>query len=181
MANGKRRRFFRKWKGEEGQSVLEFALVLPILILLLTVPLDFFIYMNTQMNLSSAASECISQLEYSDILAGTEGTTVREVLEDNFAKRLEPEKVKVEELKAESSRKHNYTYYVYSSDLADPANFAGQFESRPASYQSSTLTLQLSYERRAVTFWGAMFLGNTYEVKTPVYTRNIFVNGYTPG
>ncbi|MEY8353959.1 TadE/TadG family type IV pilus assembly protein [Lachnospiraceae bacterium 54-53] len=176
-----KKKIWSGWGEEGGQSVLEFALVLPILVLLLMIPLDFFIYMNTQMTLSSAASECISRLDYPSVSSGTGGTTVMEVLVQDFSERLDPGMVTIEELNAGSSQKTDYTYYVYSSDLADPSDFAGQFESRPASYRFAQLNLQLSYERTAVTFWGALFLGNTYEVKTPVYSRNVYINGYTPG
>jgi len=167
-------------KEENGQSVMEFALILPILVLLFTVPVDFFLYMNTQMTLSSAASESINRLEYSDIYAGTGSNKVMEVIVQNFTERLDPGRVVIEELEAGLSNKNDYTYYVYSSDLANPADFGSQFEVRPGSYQFTEVQLQLSYERSPVTFWGTLFLGNTYEVKTPVYSRSIYISGYTP-
>ncbi|WP_159442039.1 TadE/TadG family type IV pilus assembly protein [Clostridium sp. Marseille-P2415] len=167
-------------KDESGQSVLEFALILPVLVLLLTLPVDFFLYMNTQMTLSSAASECISRLDYSDISSGTVSNKVMQVISQNFTERLDPGMVNIKELNAGSSNKNDYSYYVYSSDLADPSDFGSQFEARPGSYQYTEVQLQLSYERSAVTFWGTLFLGNTYEVKTPVYSRNIYISGNTP-
>lgn len=167
-------------KEENGQSVMEFALILPILVLLFTLPVDFFLYMNTQMTLSSAASESINRLEYSDIYTGTGSNKVMEVIVQNFTERLDPGRVVIEELEAGLSNKNDYTYYVYSSDLANPADFGSQFEVRPGSYQFTEVQLQLSYERSPVTFWGALFLGDTYEVKTPVYSRNIYISGYTP-
>lgn len=167
-------------KEENGQSVMEFALILPILVLLFTLPVDFFLYMNTQMTLSSAASESISHLDYSDIISGTGSNRVMEVIVDNYTERLDPGRVTIMELNAGSSDKNDYSYYVYSSDLSNPTDFGSQFEVRPGSYQFSEVQLQLSYERSPVTFWGALFLGNTYEVKTPVYSRNIYISGYTP-
>lgn len=172
---------WRRCEEESGQSVMEFALILPILVLLLTLPLDFFIYMNTQMTLSSAASECISRLDYSDVSSGTGSNTVMEVLAQNFSERLDPGSVTIKELNAGSSEKNDYNYYVYSSELANPSDFGSQFETRPASYQFAKVQLQLSYERSAITFWGSLFLGQTYEVKTPVYSRNIYISGYAPG
>lgn len=167
-------------KDESGQSVLEFALILPVLVLLLTLPVDFFLYMNTQMTLSSAASECISRLDYSDLSSGTVSNKVMQVISQNFTERLDPGMVNIKELNAGSSNKNDYSYYVYSSDLANPSDFGSQFEMRPGSYQYTEVQLQLSYERSTVTFWGTLFLGNTYEVKTPVYSRNIYLSGYTP-
>lgn len=167
-------------KNESGQSVMEFALILPILVLLLTLPVDFFLYMNTQMTLSSAAGDCISRLDYSDISSGTESIKVKEVVAQNFTERLDPGKVQITELNSGSRNKNDYSYYVYSSDLANSSDFESQFEVRPGSYQFTDVQLQLSYERTSVTFWGALFLGNTYEVKTPVYSRNIYISGNTP-
>lgn len=167
-------------KNESGQSVLEFALILPVLIMLLTLPVDFFLYMNTQMTLSSAAGDCIGRLDFSDIYSGTGSNKVMEVIGQNFTERLDPGKVHITQLDAGIMNKNDYSYYVYSSDLANPADFENQFEVRPGSYQYTDVQLQLSYERSAVTFWGALFLGNTYVVKTPVYSRNIYISGYTP-
>jgi Flp pilus assembly protein TadG len=106
-------------KNESGQSVIEFALILPILVLLLTIPVDFFLYMNTQMTLSSAAGDCISRLDYSDISSGTGSNKVKEVVSQNFTERLDPGKVQITELNAGSRNKNDYSYYVYSSDLAN--------------------------------------------------------------
>ncbi len=169
-----------RWKKENGQSVIEFALILPIMMLLFTLPVDFFLKMNTQMTLSSAASECISRLEYSDIVSGTGSNEVMEVIVDNYTERLDPGRVNIKELNAGSSNKNDYSYYVYSSDLANPSDFGSQFEVRPGSYQYTEIQLQLSYERSPVTIWGTLFLGNSYEVKTPVYSRDVYISGYTP-
>lgn len=167
-------------RGENGQSILEFALILPIIVLLFTAPVDFFICMNTKMTLNSAASECISRLDYSDVSSGTVSNKVTQTITQNFTERLDPLKVNIEELNAGSSRKNDYSYYVYSSDRANPSDFGSQFEVRPGSYEYTEVQLQLSYERSAVTFWGTFFLGNTYKVKTPVYSRDIYISGYTP-
>ncbi|WP_349672912.1 TadE/TadG family type IV pilus assembly protein [Lacrimispora sp.] len=167
-------------KDENGQSILEFALILPIIVLLFTAPVDFFICMNTKMTLSSAASECISRLDYSDISSGTVSNKLTQIIMQNFTERLDPSNVNIEELNAGSSQKNDYSYYVYSSDLVNPSDFGSQFEVRPGSYEYTEIQLQLSYERPAVTFWGTFFLGNTYKVKTPVYSRDIYISGYTP-
>lgn len=167
-------------RDENGQSILEFALILPIIVLLFTAPVDFFICMNTKMTLSSAASECISRLDYSDVSSGTVSNKVTQIITQNFTERLDPLKVNIEELNAGSSHKNDYSYYVYSSDRANPSDFGSQFEVRPGSYEYTEVQLQLSYERSAVTFWGTFFLGNTYKVKTPVYSRDIYISGYTP-
>ena len=122
----------------------------------------------------------MSHLDYSDISSGTVSNKVTQIIMQNFTERLDPSKVNIEELNAAVSQKNDYSYYVYSSDRSNPSDFGSQFEVRPGSYEYTEVKMQLSYERSAVTFWGTLFLGNTYKVKTPVYSRDIYMSGYTP-
>lgn len=176
------KRKLQNWrKAEKGQSLVEFAIILPLLVLLLTLPVDYFRYINTKMILSSAASESIGQLNYASVSSGNPVNNIRQTIKDYYGDRLDSGKVHIDFNKG-SLKKENYTYYVYSSAKADPdpAHYWDQFEERPSSYQCMAVQVQLSYELSPVTYWGVLFLGDTFDVQTPAYTRNIYVAGYTP-
>ena len=173
---------FQRWKkAESGQSLVEFAIILPILMLLLTLPVDFFRYLNTKMLLSSAAGESIGQLNYAAASSATAEDDILDTMSAYYGDRLDAGKVQVAKYDTGAINKKNYTYYVYTSDKAtpDPAHYWDQFDDRPSSYQCMEVQVQFSYEVPTVTFWGTLFLGNTYEVLTPVYTRSIYAGGYT--
>ncbi len=175
------KRKFQNWrKTETGQSLVEFAIILPILVLLLTLPVDFFRYINTKMILSSAASESIGQLNYASVSSGSAEADIKKMINDYYGDRLDNDKVQIDFNKG-SLVKKNYTYYVYSSDKADPnpLNYGKQFEKRPSSYQCMEIQVQFSYELSPITYWGVLFLGNTFDIKTPAYTRKVYAGGYT--
>ena len=172
----------QRWrKSEQGQSVVEFAVVLPVLILLFTVPIDFFRYINTRTLLCSAASESISQISYSSVQNNTLGADAMQLMQKTYGDRVDVGRVKIS-ADSGSVEKKNYTYYVYSSDKAnaDPDDYWCQFDQRPSSYQCVDVRLQFSYDLTPVTIWGSLFFGDTFSVKTPIYTRSVYAGGYTP-
>ncbi|WHH57945.1 TadE/TadG family type IV pilus assembly protein [Petroclostridium sp. X23] len=168
-------------KAETGQSLVEFAIILPILVLLLTLPVDFFRYVNTKMILSSAASESISRLNYASVSSGNAVNEIMQTINDYYGDRLDSSRVQIS-FNMGSLEDENYTYYVYSSAKAnpDPSHYWDQFEDRPASYQCMEVQVQFSYELSPITYWGVLFLGSTFDVQTPAYTRNVYAGGYTP-
>lgn len=176
------KRKLQNWlDNEKGQSLVEFAIILPILILLLTLPVDYFRYINTKMLLNSAASESIGELSYTAVTTGNPDNELRQTLKDCYGERLDSDKVQID-FKDRTLEKKDYTYYVYSSAKADsdPSHFGDQFEERPGSYECKEVQVQFTYEMSPVTYWGTLFLDDTFEVRTPVYTREIYAGGYTP-
>jgi len=167
---------------ENGQAIVEFALLLPVLMLLLLIPVDLYRYANAKMILKSAASESISQLTYADVNAGNTANAIRQTVEDYYGDKLDTGRVTISVLNEKPSVTENYTYYVYSSEKAveNPDNFWNQFESRNSSYKCMEVEVQMTYTLRPVTFWGSLLLGGSFDVVTPVYSRNIYVTGYMP-
>ncbi|SHI18926.1 TadE-like protein [Sporobacter termitidis DSM 10068] len=174
-----KRKLKKLQRDETGQSLVELALILPLLIMLLTVPVDYFRYINTKTILSSAASESIGQLSYASIDSGSADSDIRETARDCYKDRLDSNKIGVD---FTHGRLENveYPYYVYSSDRQDPDNYWNQFDPRDSNYQTMEVHLQLSYELTPITFWGVMFLGDSINVQTPVYTRSVYAGGYKP-
>ena len=173
---------FRNWyKSEKGQSIVEFAIILPIMVVLFTVPIDFFRYINTRTLLCSAASESISQIGYGSIQSGTLSSDVLQLITSTYGDRVDTGRVNVL-ANPVSTTKHDYTYFVYSSAKAndDPSHYWDQFEERPSSYQCADIEVQISYEMKPITFWGSLYLGDSFVVETPMYTRSVYAGGYTP-
>ena len=168
--------------GESGQAIVEFAILLPVLLLLLMVPVDLYRYANTKMILKSAAGESLSRLTYPEVSSGAASASITDTITECFGEKLDAGKVEVSELNINPSITIDYPYYVYSSDRAsdNPDKFHEQFETRDSSYKTMEIQIQLKYPLTPVTFWGSLFLGDTFEVVTPVYTRDIYVVGYTP-
>ena len=52
---------------EDGQEIVEFALILTLLIVLLMVPVDVFRYANTRMILNDAATAAVTSVDYDSI------------------------------------------------------------------------------------------------------------------
>ncbi|TEB12133.1 TadE-like protein [Pelotomaculum sp. FP] len=174
------KRILQNWrKAEKGQSLVEFAIILPLLVLLLTLPVDYFCYIKTKMILSSAASESIGQLNYASVSSGNAENDIKKTMEDYCGDRLVTDKVYIS-FNKKNQEKKDYTYYVYSSALADKPDYGDKFEKRASNYQCMEVQVQFSYEMSPVTYWGVSFLGDPFYVITPVYKRNIYVDGYTP-
>ncbi len=167
---------------ESGQSLVEFALLLPILMLLLLIPVDLYRYANAKMILKSAASEGISQLTYADVSTGDTANALRQTVEDYYGDKLDTGRVTISLLNESPPFAENYTYYVYSSEKAieNPTNFWNQFESRNSSYKCMEVQVQMTYTLKPVTFWGSLLLGSSFDVVTPVYSRDVYVTGYMP-
>lgn len=168
-------------RDESGQSFVELAMILPILIILLTLPIDYFRYISTKTILSSAASDSIVQLNYASIASGTAVADIKTTLNINYGDRLDTGSVLVT-FDTSAPVTKDYSYYVYSSALADPdpEDYWNQFEDRESNYQVEDVELQFSYELTPITFWGKLFLGSSINVQTPVYTRSLYAGGYTP-
>jgi hypothetical protein len=171
-------------KDESGQSLVELVLILPLLIMLLTLPVDYFRYINTKMILSSAASEFIGDLNYTSANSGTAQADILHKVDIYYGDSIDSSKVHVSHyaVGAATDFDNDYKYWVYSSDLADPnpANYWDQFDGRDSDYHVAPVELQLSYDMEPITFWGVLFLGSNFEVETPVYTREVYESGYKP-
>lgn len=171
--------FTRNKECESGQAIVEFALILPLLLLILLLPIDFYRCINTKMILNSAASESLCQADYASVANGTLANDLMDTIRATYGDQLDAGRVTVEKLDLGAKSTETYTYYVYSSDKADPGNFWNQFESRPSSYEGQHIELQLSYEVEPITIWGEMFLGTSYQVKSRSFSRTIYAGGYT--
>lgn len=169
-------------KDESGQSLVELAVILPILILLLTLPVDFFRYVNTKMILNSATSESIGQLDYDNASKGTATADALANMKMDLQGRLDDidNLVPVIDHCKITDGTGEYNYRVYSSEKANqhPDDYDEQFlKYDHTKYPVKTIQLQYSYKFKPMTFWGVLFFPNDINVITAVYNRSVY--GYT--
>lgn len=159
-------------RNDSGQSITEFALLLPVLLLLVFTPVDYFLYIRMKMILNDAASQSVSELEYDTM----DSLNVENWIQTNYGDKLNMEKLEIS--MSVTGENHPYTYYVYDSELAslNPGDYSKQFDARAAEYNSKNIKLKLTYEMKAVTFFGVQFLGDHYKVETAEYSRDVFAN-----
>lgn len=168
----------RRWRAEKGQSIAEFTLILPIIMLLAMLPIDYARLMYTKMLLNTAATEALAQLETDDITGGVAGNVIN-IIDESYGDRLDVGRVSVENLTVGSKDKQDYIYYVYSSEKALEA-FENQFEARPSNYASYVVKMKLAMDVEPITFLGKQFLGSNVKIQSREYARDIYAEGYTP-
>lgn len=167
-------------KRESGQSMVEFALIAISLVLLLTIPVDLFRYINTLMTLNSATAEAASQLTYESLSAGTAAHDVLNTVNETYSDKLNS--VSISKLSPGSAtQEEEYTYHVYSSDKESRPQFSDRFEGRASNYHYKTVELQLTCEDDAITpFAALLFGGSHWTISGDTVRRNVYVSGYEP-
>lgn len=169
---------FGKGRGESGQSMVEFALVAISLVVLLTIPVDLFRYINTLMTLNSATAEAASQLTYESLTKGTVDQDVLGTVKETYSDKLNS--VSISKLGVDGvSQEEKYKYRVYSSDLESKPHFSDRFEDRDSNYRYKTVELQLTCEDDAITPLGALLFGDSHwKISGDTVRRNVYVGGY---
>ena len=185
----------KRIREEDGQSILEFAFLLPVLLLLAVVPVDFFRYAVLRMNLRSAAVEALNQVTETDLSDGTKGKAVERIrasVERTFGESLPPvevafdftlAEVKTEEDSRDEEGSTFYYYYVYDSDLTGEEVYGNRFEKRKSHYAYYKTSLQLSCKFQPATLIGKGYFrfasdGDGVTVQSSVVKKDIFAEGY---
>ncbi len=160
---------------ENGQSTVEFAVVLVVLVLLLAGPIDLYRYAFAKMTLDNATSDALSQVQASELDdASLLSSHALSSAESAYGDKIGG--LAVADVSVSSSQKVSYNYRVYSSDLEKDAD---KFETRPSNYSYRTVSLSLSCDWSAVTIFGTMFLGaDNIRIASDPITRDVFVEGY---
>lgn len=161
----KRKGIFSLLKSERAQSMVEFAIILPILLLLLCVMVDFGRIIDARILVQSALSEGIRQVDSKDSI----DVQVLNAISD-YNDRLDFSKLQISS-SAGSTIKKNYDYHV---------NSGSGFKKVGSYYTYFNTTVTLGYEvpvTMPVTSW---FLGDSYTVSS-TYTSQVFLDGYPEG
>lgn len=178
----RRLRFFRNVIAEEdGQEIVEFALIVTLLIVLLMVPVDVFRYANTRMILNDAATDAVSSVDYGSIEDNTYKNKILDSVQNSYGSRLN--EVKIDSFNVEGETPDPYTYHVFNSDLQDKLNYADRFDGRNSNYHYQKVSLTLSCTENAITPFGGMFFGGDmkWTIKSDPKTCNVYTKGYVEG
>ncbi|MFM1535317.1 TadE/TadG family type IV pilus assembly protein [Helcococcus ovis] len=105
-------------KNESGQSLVEFALILPILIILLSMVVDVWRVYDTKLLLQSVASECAIHLAEKDDVHKLRNKEVElkqnlnELIDKQYGNRLDRKKRDITVSLANDEIKEEFTYHV---------------------------------------------------------------------
>lgn len=163
---------------EDGQEIVEFALIVTLLIVLLMVPVDVFRYANTRMILNDAATDAVSSVDYDSIEHNTYKSKILKSVQNSYGSRLD--NVDIAEIEVQNDEtKDPYTYHVFNSDRQDKLLYADKFDGRSSNYHYKKVSLTLSCTEKAITPFGGMFFGGMdWTIKSDPETCNVYTKGY---
>ena len=174
----RRLRFLRSMVAEEdGQEIVEFALILTLLIVLLMVPVDVFRYANTRMILNDAATGAVTSVDYDSIEHNTYRRKILDSVQASYDSRLR--NVQIVSFDVQDETEDKYTYQVFNSDKQKDPQYSKQFDGRKSNYHYRNVSLTLSCSEKAITPFGGMFFGNTeWTIKSDPKTCSVYTKGY---
>ena len=174
----RRLRFLRSMVAEEdGQEIVEFALILTLLIVLLMVPVDVFRYANTRMILNDAATGAVTSVDYDSIEHNTYRRKILDSVQASYDSRLR--NVQIVSFDVQDETEDKYTYQVFNSDRQKDPQYSKQFDGRKSNYHYRNVSLTLSCSEKAITPFGGMFFGNTeWTIKSDPKTCSVYTKGY---
>jgi hypothetical protein len=162
---------------EDGQEIVEFALILTLLIVLLMVPVDVFRYANTRMILNDAATGAVTSVDYDSIEDNTYQSKILDSVRNSYGTRLTD--VKIVSFDVQNESKDDYTYQVFNSDKQNKTRYSEQFDDRKSNYHYRNVSLTLSCTEKAITPFGGMFFGGTeWTIKSDPKTCSVYTKGY---
>lgn len=167
----------RKIREESGQSLAEFALIVPILILMLMIPIEYYRIISTKIILNSAATDALVQLDKEAVTVDNIYMKITDNIAASYADNIDMNKL-VKVVKLGSTVENNYKYYVYSSDKKN-SDFSKQFDIRDSNFKTQRVKLKLRYSIEPITLLGKTFLNDKFEIETREYQRDIYLEGYT--
>ncbi|WP_028263757.1 TadE/TadG family type IV pilus assembly protein [Atopobium fossor] len=164
-------------RGEEGQSFVEFALIVSVMCLLAFVPIDLVRYASLRMALNDATAASLSNVNYESLTNGTYQDNINASLKAAGQGKLND--LHVESIDLGAAGQESYTYRVYSSDKEQEGNFSNRFEDRPSNYSYQTITVRTQCQGRAITPLGALFTGGMdWTITSDSMSRNVYASGY---
>ncbi|MCI0503068.1 MAG: pilus assembly protein [Fusobacteria bacterium] len=160
-----KRSYQKKEKKELGQSLYEFAIVLPILIILIGFVVDIVRIVDTKLMIQSAAAESSLNIES----RATMYHDVQDILENYYA-RIDSEMLDAD-LMATADQRHYYNFNSYSQNNS----YVGTSQSFFSFFDA---TVDLKYELNMITPLAKLMLGDTFIVESK-YTKMVYVGGFT--
>lgn len=166
-------------KNESGQSLVEFALVLPILIILLSMVVDVWRVYDTKLLLQSVASECAIHLAEKDEvhkLRNKESElkeSLNKLIDDQYGNRLDRKKRNVTVSLGKDEIKERFTYHVdNNAHYYGNRYINGYAQTKEITKNYRDASIKVTYD---VDFWmplTSFFYGSSKaEVSSEITTR----------
>jgi len=149
---------------QKGQAMVEFALILPILLLLLGFTLDAGRIIDAKMLVQSATYEGIRQINSMSNM----DTQVENAIND-YSDRLQFDKLTITSTAGDTIKK-NYTYHALSSN-------GYNFDKLPSYYTYFNATVTLEYNLPILMPQSKLFFGDEVKI-TSTFTSQVFLDGY---
>lgn len=157
--------FFKKGKSERGQSLVEFAMVLPILLIVLGMAVDIARVVDAKILVQSAACESVRQISSRSTMSSEVNTVLA-----TYYDRLNKTKLTTN-LTATSTSNRNYTYHAYNSStkkFVDQSSYIKYFDA----------TVNLTYKVSVITPMAQLVMGKE-KVINAKFTRMILEGGFS--
>lgn len=166
-------------KNESGQSLVEFALILPILIILLSMVVDVWRVYDTKLLLQSVASECAIHLAEKDDVYKLRNKelelkqNLNELIDKQYGNRLDRKKRNVTVSLGKDEIKETFTYHVDNNTNYrgnGPKNGLAQTKEITKKYKDASI--KVTYD---VDFWMPLtrlfYGGDKASVSSEITTR----------
>lgn len=157
----------KKIRGEKGQSIIEFALVLPILLMFLGMAFDIGRVIDAKILVQSASSESIRQVTSRSSMTGE----INGVLA-TYYDRLDQSNLEVLISGGYSSKRY-FTYHAYNN-----SHYPGYFVDRESYITYFDATVELTYKIKIITPMAQLVMGKEKIVNSK-FTRMITEGGFS--
>lgn len=153
-----------------GQALVEFALALPILLILLGAVIDIGRIINYKIVLQSAASDSVKyiQKDFSDSQIDTIRTTIKSDLTNDYKNQLDVNNLDISCSRGSSQHKE-YTYHLSEGN--------GVFGNEQSYYDYFDATVTLKYDVPMITPVMAQIVGKKVTLSSQ-FTGQVYENGY---
>ncbi|TGJ77405.1 TadE/TadG family type IV pilus assembly protein [Caproiciproducens galactitolivorans] len=155
---------FLKMYGERGQGLVEFALVLPVLLIILGAAVDLGRMINYKIILQNAASDSVRSMKQESDL---NPDVIKSKLYEKYGDQLDFSQFQVRSSGGDVQRKY-YTYH---------ANSWYGFVDRTSYYDYFDATISVNYRMKMATPVMAMIAGEAVTLSS-TFTGQVYINGY---
>lgn len=157
--------FLIKSKSEKGQSLVEFAMVLPILLIILGMAVDIARVVDAKILVQSAACESVRQISSRSTMTSEVNTVLA-----TYYDRLNKTKLTTS-VTATSTSNRNYTYHAYNS-------LTGKFVDKSSYIKYFDATVNLTYKVPIITPMAQLVMGKEKVINSK-FTRMILEGGFS--
>lgn len=150
------------YSNEGGQGLVQFAMVLPVLIIMLSMVVDLSRVINAKVLVNSAASECARYVVEKADEPGTITSYIDHIIKVNYGDRLDTSKLNAELSNATGVYTEKYTYHKNISDK----------KGINATIKYYDMKITVTYELDLVMPLSKLiFGGNTFKISSFYQTR----------